>query len=126
MTEKTLGVLVDTELNMSQQPPELHYEECGQQAMGGDSSALLSTVPAFAFCDFGSVVRALAGEDSGKKVIEYLSLLQIPGNMKNEHQLPQKMTVHQKANIVNSMTSLYRRIAGIPLYSFQWITLLGP
>lgn len=35
---------------------------------------------AFAFCDLGSVAGALAGEDWGKKVTEYLSLLHILGD----------------------------------------------
>ncbi|PKU44396.1 hypothetical protein llap_5339 [Limosa lapponica baueri] len=37
-------------------------------------------VPAFAFCNLGGVVRDLAGEDGGKKVIEYLSLVHVPGS----------------------------------------------
>ena len=37
-------------------------------------------VPAFDFDDLGGVAGALPGEDWGKKVIEYLSLLRIPGN----------------------------------------------
>ena len=36
-------------------------------------------VPAFAFCNLGGLAGALAGEDWGKNVVEYLSLLYIPG-----------------------------------------------
>ena len=45
-------------------------------------------VPAFAICDLGGVAGALAGEDWGKKVTKYLSLLHIPGNQVS-HFLPQ-------------------------------------
>lgn len=37
-------------------------------------------IPAFAFCDLGSVAREVTGEDWGKKVIEYLSLAYVPGH----------------------------------------------
>ena len=37
-------------------------------------------VPAFPVCDLGSLADVLAGEDWGKKFVEYLSLLQIPVN----------------------------------------------
>ncbi|PKU30182.1 rna-directed dna polymerase from mobile element jockey-like [Limosa lapponica baueri] len=38
--------------------------------------------PVFAFCNLGSVVRALAVEARGEKVIEYLSLLHVPGKLR--------------------------------------------
>lgn len=34
-------------------------------------------VPAFAFCDLGSMTRALAGDDCDKNIVEY-SLLHMP------------------------------------------------
>lgn len=39
------------------------------------SQSFIPPVPAFTFCDLGGVPRALPGEDGGKTVIEYLSLL---------------------------------------------------
>ncbi|PKU44438.1 hypothetical protein llap_5270 [Limosa lapponica baueri] len=40
---------------------------------------LILLVPALAFSDFDGLARPLAGQDQGKKVIEYLSLPYIPG-----------------------------------------------
>lgn len=45
-------------------------------------SGLFTILPvlAFLFCDLGSVLGALAGQDRGREVIEYFSLLHILGN----------------------------------------------
>lgn len=36
-------------------------------------------VPAFAFCELWNLAGALAGEDGGKKVVEYLGPFPCPG-----------------------------------------------
>ncbi|PKU42942.1 hypothetical protein llap_6762 [Limosa lapponica baueri] len=96
--EKNLGIPLDAKLDMSQQctltaQKANSWFPCSMILPGTEVLQMVSNlifsyrdqfliflVLAFAFCNLGGVVRALAGEDQGKKVIEYLSLLHVPDN----------------------------------------------